>query len=62
MRTKLHPKTRKELFEKVVALYYKSEFENIGAYSSDPVEKKKQRQQLKARAKNLIQLWDDLKL
>ena len=56
------PKTRYELYKKVVMLYYKSEYTNIGAYNYDRSVKFKQRKKLKAEVQELLQMWEEIRI
>lgn len=56
------PKTRRELYKKVVMLYYKSQYENIGAYNYDRKSKFIKRKKLKEETRELLQLWEEIRL
>lgn len=61
MRYKKNPKTRFELFKMILLLWYTAESENIKAFVYDRSEKYKQRQKLKKKYEEYLQMWEDKK-
>lgn len=62
MPRKLKPKTRYELYKKILLMWYTAESENIKAFTFSKSDKYKQRQQLKERYNEYLKMWDDFRI
>lgn len=61
MRTRKHPKNRKELFEMILMMWFTAASENVKAFTFDRIEKRKQREKLKEKYQEYLQMWESLK-